>query len=64
MDFFQSIRGVQFAEIVIRELPKLVKEIKRMNDLKEQELKEIDMPDADDRTDHLVKMFVDKAKNM
>lgn len=41
MDFFQSIRGVQFAEIIIRELPKLVKEIKRMNDLKEQELKEV-----------------------
>lgn len=39
MDFFQSIRGVQFAEIIIRELPKLVKELKRANDLKELELK-------------------------
>jgi hypothetical protein len=36
MDFFRSIRGVQFAETIIRELPKLVKELKRMNDLKEQ----------------------------
>lgn len=39
-DFFRSIRGVQFTEIIIRELPKLVKEIKRANDLKEEELKQ------------------------
>jgi hypothetical protein len=38
-DFFRSIRGVQLAETIIRELPKLVKELKRCNDLKEQELK-------------------------
>jgi hypothetical protein len=37
MDFFRSIRGVQFAETIIRELPKLVKELKRANDLKEAE---------------------------
>ena len=38
-DFFRSIRGVQFAEIIIRELPKLVNELKRANDLKEKEMK-------------------------
>ena len=37
MDFFRSIRGVQLAETLIRELPKLVKELKRLNDLKEAE---------------------------
>jgi hypothetical protein len=38
-NFFSSIRGVQFVEIIIRELPKLVKELKRANDLKEAEMK-------------------------
>jgi hypothetical protein len=37
-DFFRTIRGVNLAEIIIRELPKLTKELKRMNDLKEKEL--------------------------
>lgn len=38
MDFFQTVRGSHLADMVIRELPQLVKELKRMNDLKEKEL--------------------------
>jgi hypothetical protein len=38
MDFWSTVRGVHLAEIVTRELPKLVKELKRANDLKEKEL--------------------------
>ena len=36
-DFFKTIRGVNLAEILIREIPKIAFELKRMNDLKEQE---------------------------
>ena len=39
MDFWQTIRGVRLADIIQRELPKLTEELKRANDLKEEELK-------------------------
>jgi hypothetical protein len=40
MDFFRTIRGVNLAEVFIREIPKIAIELKRMNDLKEKEMKE------------------------
>lgn len=38
MIFWDTVRGHQLTDTLIRELPKLQKELKRANDLKEKEL--------------------------
>jgi hypothetical protein len=39
MNFFDTVRGHNLADTLIRELPQIRKELKRQNDLKEKELK-------------------------
>jgi hypothetical protein len=39
LTFWDTVRGVRLADMLQRELPRLAEELKRANDLKEEELK-------------------------